>query len=90
MESRMDVSSNKRKSFLFDLGHPAHVHYFKWHIKRLLESGFLVTVVARDKDVTHELLRANGIEFISRGKGSDTIAGKIIYMLRHTFPPSFY
>jgi len=79
----MDAGGNKRKSYLFDLGHPAHVHYFKWHIKKLKEQGSVVTVVARDKDVTHKLLSAYDIHFISRGSGSDKVFGKLIYMLRH-------
>lgn len=79
----MDASSDKLKSFLFDLGHPAHVHYFKWHIQRLLSEGHKITVVARDKDVAHELLTAYGIDFIDRGTGSDTILGKLAYLVRH-------
>ena len=79
----MDASGIKQKSYLFDLGHPAHVHYFKRNILALNLSGARVTVIARDKDVAHELLRAYGIEFISRGKGGDSIIEKIVYFFLH-------
>ena len=41
---------------LFDLGHPAHVHYFKYLIKLLKKNGNQILIIAREKDVTHHLL----------------------------------
>ena len=49
---------------LFDLGHPAHVHYFKNLIKLLKKNGNQVLIVAREKDVTHSLLKYYGIFLI--------------------------
>ena len=59
--------------FLFDVGHPAHVHYFKNLIKLLKKNGNQVLIVAREKDVTHRLLRNYRIPYLSRGKGSKTL-----------------
>ena len=42
---------------LFDLGHPAHVHYFKNLIKVLEKNGNQIMIIARKKDVTHNLLK---------------------------------
>lgn len=66
---------------LFDLGHPAHVHYFKFIIKSLKINGGDVTVTARNKDVTFALLESEKIKFISRGKGSNSTFGKILYLI---------
>ena len=67
---------------LFDLGHPAHVHYFKYLIKLLKKNGNQVLVVAREKDVTLRLLKNYGIPYLSRGKGSKTLLGKIFYLFK--------
>lgn len=47
---------------LFDLLHPAHVHVFRNVIGDLRGRGDELLVVARDKDVTIDLLQAHGIE----------------------------
>ena len=67
---------------LFDLGHPAHVHYFKNLIKLLKKNGNQVLIVAREKDVTHRLLRNYRIPYLSRGKGSKTLPGKLFYLFK--------
>ena len=69
-------------TFIFDIGHPAHVHYFKNIIVRLKKEGHEVIVFARDKECTHELLEAYGISFISRGKGSSNLIGKLYYIFK--------
>ena len=65
---------------LIDIGHPAHVHYFRNFIKIMKSRGHKLLVVARDREVVYDLLNYYSIEFISRGKGNDTRFGKIIYM----------
>ena len=67
--------------YLFDLGHPAHVHYFKNVIKRLEFNGNEVLVTARNKDVTFTLLKSENIGFISRGKGANSTFGKFLYLI---------
>jgi len=51
-------------NFLFDLGHPAHVHLFRNPRELLLAAGHQVLVLARDKEVTRKLLDEYGIEYL--------------------------
>ena len=41
---------------LVDIGHPAHVHFYKHIIRRLEQRGHEIKITARDKDVTLALL----------------------------------
>lgn len=65
---------------IIDIGHPAHVHYFKNFYKIMKSKGHEFLITARDKEVTHELLNAYKIPFISRGKGKNSTLGKILYI----------
>jgi len=47
---------------LFDIFHPADVHFFKNAIKALVERGDEVMVTSRDKDISLDLLLQLGIE----------------------------
>ncbi|MBF0445711.1 MAG: DUF354 domain-containing protein [Magnetococcales bacterium] len=53
---------------LFDIVHPAHVHFYKHMIAALEKKGAQTTIVAREKDVTLALLKAYDLPFISVGK----------------------
>lgn len=70
---------------LIDIGHPAHVHYFKYTISKLKNNGNSVIVIAREKEITFDLLNAYSIPFISRGKGKQTLAGKFFYLFYGTY-----
>jgi predicted glycosyltransferase len=65
-------------NILFDIGHPAHVHYFKYVIRNLESEGHSVFISARERYPVFELLEAYGFEFYNRGKGSDSKTGKLI------------
>ena len=65
-----------------DIGHPAHVHYFKNIIVSLKKDGHSILICARDKDVAHELLNNFKIPFISRGKGGNNLFEKFIYLFK--------
>ena len=65
-----------------DIGHPAHVHYFKNAIKILENLGHKITVSARERECVFDLLRYEEIRFFSRGKGKDSFLGKLAYMLK--------
>jgi len=54
-----------RKTILFDIGHPAHVHLFKNLIHYLKEKKHRVVTVSREKDVTNDLLKYYDIDAIS-------------------------
>jgi predicted glycosyltransferase len=53
---------------LFDIVHPAHVHFFKHIIRGLQKGGHKTLVVARDKDVTLALLNHYGFDYVSVGQ----------------------
>lgn len=67
---------------LIDIGHPAHVHYFKNFYVEMTERGHKILVIARDKEVSHALLHAYQIPFTDRGKGSNSMFGKMLYLLK--------
>jgi predicted glycosyltransferase len=67
---------------LIDIGHPAHVHYFKNFIRIMKDKGHEFLIVSRDKEVTFQLLDAYNISYKSRGKGSNNLFGKLIYLLK--------
>jgi len=67
---------------IIDIGHPAHVHYFKNLISNLMSEGDSVKVFARNKEMTHMLLKEYGIKFINRGKGKNSILGKLLYLIK--------
>ena len=65
---------------LIDIGHPAHIHYFKNCVKilSLKEHSFFFTV--RERDSTIELIKSTGFDYISRGKGGNNILSKLMLM----------
>ncbi len=70
---------------LIDIGHPAHVHYFRNFIKIMKENGHSFIITARDKEVAHSLLKNYEIEYIDRGKGKKNLLGKLLYMVKADF-----
>lgn len=49
-------------NILFDLQHPAHLHFFRNVILRLQNKGHAVRITGRDKDILIELAKNFGIE----------------------------
>jgi predicted glycosyltransferase len=68
-----------------DIGHPAHVHYFKNFIKIMESKGHSFFVSARKRSIIFDLLEKYKIPFFNRGKGSDAIIGKLFYMFDADF-----
>ena len=66
---------------LIDIGHPAHVHYFKNFIKIMESKGHTFFVSARDRSIIFKLLEKFKIPYYNRGKGRDGVLGKLFYML---------
>ncbi|HEX9622470.1 MAG TPA: hypothetical protein VF989_20140 [Polyangiaceae bacterium] len=56
---------------LFDIVHPAHVHFFKNMITALRASGHEIAILARQKDVTAELLDRYDLPYEILGQPSD-------------------
>lgn len=67
------------KRILFDINHPAHVHYFKHVISLLKGEGHEVFVISRNKEIEHELLDKFQIKYISRGKGAKNFISRFFY-----------
>ena len=55
---------------VFDIVHPAHVHFFKHMITALRARGHETKILARDKDVTSKLLELYGLEHTTVGRPS--------------------
>jgi predicted glycosyltransferase len=70
---------------LIDIGHPAHVHYFRNFIELMTQKGHEFHIISRDKEVTFDLLRKYNISSISRGKGGKGVLGKILYIIQADF-----
>jgi len=72
-------------NILIDIGHPGHVHYFKNLFFNLQSKGHDFLFIARNREVIKSLLAHYNIPFISRGKGKDSVIGKITYMFYADF-----
>lgn len=66
---------------MIDIGHPAHVHYFRNFVKIMESKGHKFLISARDKEITHALLNDYNIKFVTRGSGRSSLFGKLIYIL---------
>ncbi len=56
---------------VFDIVHPAHVHFFRHIITSLIERGHHCAILAREKEVTLNLLEEFGLPFQTVGRPSD-------------------
>jgi len=68
-----------------DIGHPAHVHYFKNLIWLMQEKGDEFLIVARNRAFIFNLLNVYNFNYIDRGRGSSNIIGKILYLPKADF-----
>jgi predicted glycosyltransferase len=66
---------------IIDIGHPAHVHYFKGTIHILKKKGFELLITARSKEIIFDLLTHFKINYFDRGTGEDSFFGKLLYMV---------
>jgi predicted glycosyltransferase len=65
---------------LIDIGHPAHVHYFKNFIDLMQDKGHQFLITARNKEITFILLKNLNIPFFDRGKGGSNLLSKLLYI----------
>ncbi len=84
---------------LVDIGHPAHIHYFKNCAHILTEKGHKFLFVVRERDSTMELIRSTGFDYVSRGKGKTGLINKmlaipqtdfILYKIAKKFNPDIF
>ena len=66
---------------LFDIVHPAQVHFFKNVISALQRRGDEVLVTAREKDVTLDLLRALGIKHVCISHKASSLLGMAVELI---------
>jgi len=66
---------------LVELGHPAHVHFFRNAIKIWRNQGQELCVVSREKELTNYLLRAYGIDAVCISKAGQGAVGLFKEML---------
>lgn len=52
---------------LIDIGHPAHVHFFKGTIRNLMDRGHEFLIITRNKDITISLLEKYGFQYVNLG-----------------------
>ena len=63
---------------LIDIGHPAHVHYFRNFIKIMEDRGHEFLIIAKNRSVTFNLLDSYNIKFIKRRNYPKSLIGKLI------------
>src|SRR5712691_4322188 len=68
-----------------EVGHPAHVHYWRPIWEALLRDGHDVVVFAREKESTFALLHALGIPFVALGRNFPTLPGKALGLAYNTW-----
>ena len=67
---------------LFEIGHPAHVHFFKNAIWNLENRGHKILIVARDKDITLDLLNAYKLDYKLIGKNYSGLINKALELIK--------
>lgn len=66
---------------LVELGHPAHVHFFRHPIQIWRNQGHHVLIVTRDKEITHALLDEIGLGYLSLSKQKMHVWSQAIELL---------
>ena len=66
---------------LFDINHPAHVHFFKNLYFKLEKDGHEVIVVSTTKEISELLLHQYNIPFINIGRYRNGIFSKFVDFL---------
>jgi len=62
---------------LIDIGHPAHIHYWRNFAKIMLERGNDILLTTRDKEITIDLLHHYDFSFYNLGKPYNGLKNKI-------------
>ena len=70
-------------NILVDIGHPAHVHLFRYAARELAGKGHSVVFAARNKDVALDLLRAYGLDFAVASSARSGAAGLAVEYMEH-------
>lgn len=65
---------------LIDIGHPAHIHYFKHFAKKMVQNGHDIFFTVRDRESTLELMEGLNFNYEKRGKGGSSLLTKVLLM----------
>jgi len=69
---------------LFDLGHPAHVHFFKYIIRNLEADGHSIMICIREREgIVGKLLETYGFQYEELGKNTPGLANKMFTMFKN-------
>ena len=69
-------------AILIDIGHPAHVHFFKNFIWDLQNCNTDFVVTTREKEMNLKLLEYYGIPYLNMGKNKKSMVGKALGLVR--------
>lgn len=72
-------------NILIDIGHPAHVHYFKCFIGEMQKRGHTILITAGEKEISYQLLEKYHFDFIRLGAHGKSIIAISLDLLRSTF-----
>jgi len=61
---------------VIDIGHPAHVHFFKPFIREMCRKGHNILITATDKEVSFRLLENYGFSYIKMGSYGSSVMSK--------------
>lgn len=70
---------------LIDIGHPAHVHFFRGTVTELLSKGHEVLIVTRNKEMAIGLLKKFGFNFINIGEHKTSMGGKALALVQFDY-----
>jgi uncharacterized protein len=70
-------------NILIDIGHPAHVHYFKNLATILRSRGHKIIITVKKLRSAEELLKSNSFDFIELPEKSDSLFGKAFSQIRY-------
>lgn len=70
---------------IVEIGHPAHVHHFKYMIWELERRGCEIKVVVRKKDIAIDLLQAYNFEYEIIGVNHDKLFGKACGLIKSDY-----
>lgn len=77
-------------NILFDIGHPAHVHYYRILAKKLELKGHKVFWTVKDIFIAKKLLDIYGFKYKVFSKKSDSLIGKILKQIYFDLLMFFY
>jgi predicted glycosyltransferase len=70
---------------LIDIGHPAHVHYYRNMARKLESQGHCIIWTVKNLEIAKQLLNIYGYKYYVLPKKADTLIGKILKQIIYDF-----